>query len=240
MNPMDELTRLNRLIRQFKTVCQSTPDPEQRARVEAEIRDLESYREKIVAESPKGPAPRRGAAQAERADFPVLSRLESSVVPAPADTRGSRAHGCLFQETIHQLSLYTQYFSREYLPLFAAGQPALDASFARQGEALRLTFHDLEGNVRQFLLDCRRMAEDGTGAEVEGETRRQHVAHARRIETDAAAFFRSVESFCDSLAVDLRAPGAAIAEMEDFTSEAVAFLDIPETHAQENRRADRY
>jgi hypothetical protein len=237
---MDELTRLNRLIRQFKTVCQSTPDPEQRARVEAEIRDLQSYREKILAESPKEPAPRRGAAEAERGDFPVLSRLEGSRVPPSADASAVRVHGCPFQETIRHLSLYTQYFAREYMPLFAVGQPALDAPAARQGEALRLTFLDLEGNVRQFLQDCRRMAEDGTGTEVGGETRRQHVAHARRIETDAAAFFRSVESFCDSLAGEGSAPGAAIAEMEDFTSEAVAFLDVPDTEAQENRRADRH
>ncbi len=234
---MDELSHLNRLIRQFKTVCQSTPDPGQRARVEAEIRDLQSYREKIVAESPKGPAPRRGAAEAERADFPVLSRLAGSLAGPPADTR---THGCPFQETIQQLSLYTRFFAQEYLSLFAARQSALDASFARQGEALRRTFHELEGSVRQFLQDCRRMAADGSGSEVEGETRRQHVAHARRIETDAAAFFRSVESFCDSLARSRRTPGAAIAEMEDFTSEAVAFLDIPDTSTQENRRADRY
>jgi hypothetical protein len=150
------------------------------------------------------------------------------------------AHGCPFQETIRQHSLYTQCFAHEYLPLFAARQSALDARSSRQGEELQLAFTDLDRNVNRFLQDCRRMAADGTGSEAEGETRKHHVALARKIEVDAAAFFRSVERFCDSLTGDPRASGDAIAELEDFSSEAVAFLDIPETNAQENRRADRY
>jgi hypothetical protein len=241
MTPMDELTRLNRLIRQFQTVSHSTSDPEQRVRVEGEIRDLQSYRERIVAESPKGPSPRRGAAEVERADFPVLSRLEGVHASLSMGTTGGvPAHGCPFQETIQQLSLYTQHFACEYLPLFAARQSALDGRSSRQGEALLLAFHDLDRNVTRFLQDCRRMADDGTGVEAEGETRKNHVALARKIEADAAEFFRSVERFCDSLTGDKSAPGEAIAEMEDFSSEAVAFLDIPETNTQENRRADRY
>jgi hypothetical protein len=231
---MDELTRLNRLIRQFQTVCHSTPDPEQRARVEGEIRDLQSYRERILAESPKGPGPRRDAREAERADFPLLSRLE-----------GVRAsHGCPFQETIHQLSLYTRYFAQQYLPLFAARQSGLDPRFSGRGEALGVSFHHLDEKVTEFLRGCQRMAGDGMGVEAEGETRRHHVALARLIETDAAGFFRSLERFCDTLGGEdggsPRPLGETIAELEDFSSEAVAFLDVPETSAQENRRADRH
>ena len=84
------------------------------------------------------------------------------------------------------------------------------------------------------------MAENGTGVEAEGETRKHHVSHARTIEADAAAFFRSVEKLCGSLSGETPVPGETLAELEDFTSEAVAFLDIPETSSQENRRADRY
>jgi hypothetical protein len=237
MTPMEELTRLNRLIRQFQTVCQSTPDPEQRARVESEIRDLQDYRERLVADGPKGPAPRRGAVAAELADFPVLSRLEGPPSPGPG---ALRAHGCPFQETIQQLSLYTGHFAREYLPLLDTRRATLDAVSAGQGEAIRLAFYDLEESVARFLQDCRRMAVDGTGVEAESETRKNHVAHARMIETEAAAFFRSVEKFCDSLGREAPPLGHALAELEDFTSEAVAFLDIPETNTQENRRADRY
>ena len=237
MTSMDELTRLNRLIRQFKVVCQSTPDPEQRARVEAEIRDLQGYRERILEEGLKGPAPRRGAAVAELADFPVLSRLEGSPSPEPG---GARPHGCPFRETIQQLSLYTGYFAREYLPLLDERHDTPDAVSSREGEAIRLAFCELEQSVARFLQDCRRMAADGTGTEAESETRKNHVAHARTIETDAAAFFRSVEKFCDSLSGETRPLGHAFAALEDFTSEAVAFLDIPETYTQENRRADRY
>ena len=235
---MDELTRLNRLIRQFQTLSHSTPDPEQRVRVEGEIRELQSYRERIAAEGPKGPGPKRGAWEVPCAEFPVLCRLAASAQsPGAGAVQG---HGCPFQETIHQLSLYTQHFAREYLPLFEARRTDLDARSAQRGEDLRMAFHDLEGNVGRFLHDCTRLVADGTGVEAEGETRTRHVALARRIETDAAAFFRSVESYCDSLSGEASTLREAIAEMEDFTSEAVAFLDVPETNTQENRRADRH
>src|SRR5271157_2789437 len=49
MTPEEEVKGLNKLIRQYETVYRTTPDSDQRERVERQLKDLRSYREKILA-----------------------------------------------------------------------------------------------------------------------------------------------------------------------------------------------
>src|SRR5271169_1503345 len=48
MTPAEEVRGLNKLIRQYETVFRTTPDPDQRVRVQRQLKDLQRYREKIL------------------------------------------------------------------------------------------------------------------------------------------------------------------------------------------------
>jgi hypothetical protein len=49
MTPEEELKRLNRLIRQYEIVYKTTPDADQRERVESKLKELRGYRDMILA-----------------------------------------------------------------------------------------------------------------------------------------------------------------------------------------------
>ncbi len=214
MTAMVELKRLNRLIRQYETVCSSTPDPDQRTRIEGEIRELLDHRERIAGQAARAGGAGQGGGQAEDIEFPFLCGIESGGARAERRAGWARA--------VRVLALYLQHFAREFLPVLAAH--AADARYSRQRDALSAAFRSLDGELASLLEEQARAA-DAAGASP--ELRRRLAAHARALESEAAAFFGSLETFCDTLAKDAR--GEAVAEMEDFASEAAAYLDVPRT-----------
>jgi hypothetical protein len=274
MTPEEELKRLNRLIRQYQTVYRTTPDADQRERVERQLKELQSYRDKILAvnvidtraveEKTEGPD--------ELAEYPLLKKMlaESSTLPpsrAVADFAAANEAPTSAQLEMLHLSLYAGAFEREYLPFLTEKHLKLDFKFSMDRDAFYSSFQALQRKIGNYREENRRLAQGVVSRDMEAEIRKRALKLTRNIEVDAAKFFRAIERFCDELCEDAQGDGVkclncdaeisfdeiegarslqgrpvadALAELEEFAAEAVAYLNIPEIEVQENDRADRY
>ena len=274
MTPEEELKRLNKLIRQYETVYRTTPDADQRERVERQLKDLQSYRQKILAVNviDRREMEEAGDGGDEFAESPVLRRLsaENAIAPAGRGVLSFASKDAAMtsaQKEMFQLSLYAHYFQREYLPFLTEKQLKLDFKFSMDRDGFYNNFQALQRKIDNYREENSRLSEGIVSRDMETEIRKRAFKLTRLIDVDAARFFRAIGRFCDELEEDARGDGVkclnggaaiafdviegrrvlqgrnvsdALAELADFTAEAVAFLNIPEMDAPENERADRH
>jgi hypothetical protein len=268
MTPEEELKRLNRLIHQYETVYRTTPDAGQRGRVERQLRELRSYRDKILAVNEIDPVELDEVVSAnqELADFPILQRLvddnaarrdglevASFAPPEEAPTASQR-------EVFH-LALYVDFFEREFIPFLSEKQLKLELKYSMDRDGFYAGLQAVVRRLANYREEQERLAQGMVSREMEVEVRKRSFKLKRLIEVEAARFFRAVERFSDELEQDARGDGMkclnnrsevffdriegtrmlhgkavsdALAEMREFSSEAVAFLNIPEIESQEN------
>jgi hypothetical protein len=274
MTPEEELKRLNRLIRQYETVFRTTPDPDQRERVERQLKELQSYREKILAvnvidgrkmeEMPEGAD--------EFAEYPILALLRQENAAAPpgrgvAQFSARDVTPTSTQTEMFHLALYARHFELEFLPFLTEKQLKLDFTFSMDRDGFYTVFQSLQRRIGEYREENRRLAEGMVSRDMETETRKRAFKLTRLIGVEAARFFRTIGRFCDELGEDARGDAVkclnceeeisfdmiegsrllqgrkvseALAELEDFASEVVEFLNIPELETPEKERADRH
>jgi len=214
MTREEELKRLNRLIRQYETVYRTTPDPDQRERVERQLKDLQSYRQKILAVNviDRREMEEAGDGGDELAEYPVLKRLSAGNVIASAG-RGvlsfasKDAAMTSAQKEMFHLSLYAHYFQREYLPFLTEKQLKLDFKFSMDRDGFYNSFQALQRKIDNYREENSRLSEGIVSRDMETEIRKRAFKLTRLIEVDAARFFRAIGRFCDELGEDARGDG---------------------------------
>jgi hypothetical protein len=257
MTPEEELKRLNKLIHQYETVYRTTTDAEQRERTARQLKEMKSYRAKILAvnEIDRGQVEEQAPAGDELAAFPILRGL------AAVDSSG------IEDQELARIVLYARHFEGEYLPFLTEKQLKLDFKFSMDRDSFYRRFQGLDRKVKDYL-DERKRLEDGVfSKDVEAEFRKRGFKLKRGIAVEESRFFRALARFAKELVEDASGDGVkclngeaeiafdeiegtkllegktvveALRELQSLADEAVSYLSIPEIETQENERADRY
>ncbi|MGA2478945.1 MAG: hypothetical protein ABSG63_09380 [Spirochaetia bacterium] len=214
MTPEEELKRLNRLVRQYEIVFKTTPDPDQRERVEAKLKDLRDYRAKILAVNVINGSDleEKGAGEDELAEFPILRRLVAANDALPPGRRAAPfsprdVPPTAAQKEMHHLSLFMSYFEREYLPFLTEKQLKLDFKFSLDRDAFYSRFQDLQRKIENFRQENARIADGSVSRDRDLEVRKRANKLTRLTQADAAKFFRAVKRFSGELGEDASGDG---------------------------------
>jgi hypothetical protein len=274
MTPEEELKKLNRLIRQYETIYRTATDGEQRERVGKELKQLQSYRDKILAvnviDGKELEEPPEGTEELD--DFPILKRLAAEADRREAEksiskrNQGSAALSPA-QRAVFYISLYKEYFAKEFIPFLTETRLKLDFKFSMERDSFYRRFQDLERKIVDYQDEYRRLSSGIFTKEMELEVRKRAFKLERILEADASKFFRAVSRFCTELVEDARTDGVkclngddeinfdkiegkrllagetvvrALEELGVLAEEAIEYLNVPELESQENERADRY
>lgn len=257
MTPEEELKQLNKLIRQYETVYRTTPDAEQRERAARQLKEMRSYRAKILAvnviDTKEVEEPVQSGDELEA--FPILKRLSEADVSGIED------------QEIARVILYVRHYQAEYLPFLTEKQLKLDFKFSMDRDGFYRRFQEMDRKVVDFLEERRRLDDGFFSKEMEAEVRKRGFKLKRQIAVEASRFFRSIERFTKELVEDASGDGVkclnadreiafdeiegkkslegktvreALEDLGALATEVVAFLNIPEIESQENERADRH
>ena len=257
MTPEEELQRLNRLIRQYETVYKTTPDADQRDRAARQLREMKSYRSKILAvneidrEKVEEPPDSRDALDG----FPLLKGLVA------ADRRGAE------ETEVSRIILYIRHFESEYLPFLTEKQLKLDFKFSLDRDTFYRKFQELDRRIKDYVEERSRLEEGAFSKDMETEMRKRGFKLQRVIAVEASRFFRSLMRFARELVEDANGDGVkclncageiafdqiegvksleglnvteALELLDSLATEVVSFLNVPEIEGQENERADRH
>jgi hypothetical protein len=257
MTPEEELKKLNKLIRQYETVYRTTPDAGQRERAARQLKEMKSYRAKILAvnviDSKKIEEPLESSDDLDA--FPILRKLAETDVSSIED-----------QETA-LIILSVRHYQSEFLPFLTEKQLKLDFKFSMDRDGFYRRFQELDRRIVDFLEERRRLEEGFFSKDMETEVRKRGFKLKRLIAVEASRFFRSIGRFTKELVEDASGDGVkclnaereiafdeiegkksldgktvlfALGELNALAAEVVAFLNIPEIETQENERADRH
>jgi len=209
MTPEEEVKGLNKLIKQYETVYRTTPDADQKVRVERQLKDLRSYREKILTvnvireqdleeevsgEDPLEHVPQLKALLAKNStDSPAEAVAPFTTGDSPPTTA---------QEEMFHLALYVRQYEREFLPFLTEKQLKLDFTHSLDRDAFYNSFQAIQRKISGYRDESRRLAEGLVSRDMELEIRKRTLKLTRLIQAEAARFFRSIERFCGILIED--------------------------------------
>jgi hypothetical protein len=209
MTPEEEVKRLNKLIRQYETVYRTTPDPDQRERVERQLNELKSYKEKILAvnvvrEQDLDETPPVVDLLAEAPFLKTLAEKNLAAPPADAVAPYSPldAAPTAIQAEMYHLALYLAFFEREYLPFLTEKQLKLDFKYSMDRDAFYNAFQALRRKMGAYGDENGRLQEGLVNREMELEVRKRTVKLTRLILAEAARFFGTIARFCEDLEDD--------------------------------------
>jgi len=258
MNPEEELKNVNRLIHQYEIVSRTTKSDEQRERVEKQISELRSYRQKILEVSIiELEAPKKTEALGE---FKHLRRLLDAECRRPIGERletlaANDAEPTTAQEEIFNLMIYARFFQSEFLPFLTEKRLKLDYKFSLDRDGFYRKYKEIERALDEFRKENARISNGTVRREMEPEILKRIITLKRRIKSDAAKLFRAVHGFCEELMEDADRDGVkclngseeivfddiegrrllagrrvsdALAVLAGFASEVVAYLNVPE------------
>jgi hypothetical protein len=213
MTPEEELARLNRLLAQYQTVYRTTLDPDQKERVERQLRELRSYRDKLVAvnviEDTEVLQPEE---EDELAAFPLLEGLRAENLALPLmHTLGSfaakNAAPTASQEEVYNLALYVRRFEREFLPFLTEKQLKLDFKHSMDRDSFYSIVQGLQRRIAEFREETARIAEGLPKREMEVEAKKRVGKLARLLAVEGARLFRGLQRFADALGEDADGDG---------------------------------
>jgi hypothetical protein len=209
MTPEEEVKGLNKLIKQYETVYRTTPDADQKERVERQLKDLRSYREKILTvnvireqdleeevdgEDPLEHVPQLKALLAKNStDSPAEAVAPFATGDAPPTTA---------QEEMFHLALYVRQYEREFLPFLTEKKLKLDFKYSLDRDAFYNSFQAIQRKISGYRDESRRLAEGLVSRDMELEIRKRTLKLTRLIQAEAARFFRVIERFCGILIED--------------------------------------
>jgi hypothetical protein len=257
MTPEEELRKLNRLIHQYETVYRTTADADQRDRAGRELKELKSYRDKILAVNviDRGKLAEQTAPSDALADFPVLSRLVAG------DTEVWEG-----DQEVRHIALYLGHFEREFLPILTETRLKLDFKHSLERDGFYRRFQEVQRRLDDWHDAHRRLDNGGFNRDLESEVRTRIFKLERNLAVEACRLFRAVQRFAGVLVDDAHGDGVkclngnepvefdriegerllagmpvtdALQTLESFAEEVAAYLRVPDVEGQENDRADR-
>jgi hypothetical protein len=258
MTPEEELKKLNRLIHQYETVYRTTTDAEQKDRASRELKELKSYRDKILAVNviDRGKLAEQPPAADSLVDYPVLAGLVCG------DTEAWEG-----DQEVHHLSLYFSHFEHEFLPFLTETRLKLDFKHSLERDGFYRRYQEVQRRLEDWNEAHRTLDEGGYNRDLESEVRTRIFKLKRVLEVEANRFFRAVQRFAETLVEDARGDGVkclngsdpiefdriegerlltgmtvtdALEALRGLAEEVAGYLRIPDVEGQENDRADRY
>jgi hypothetical protein len=221
MTPEEELARLNRLISQYATVYRTTTDPDQKERVERQVKELRSYRDKLLAvnviENTEVEQPEE---EDELAAFPLLETLRAENVALPygdalESVAAKGANPTASQEEVFNLSLYARRFEREFLPFLTEKKLKLDFKYSMDRDAFYSPLQALQRRIVDYRQETRRLAEGAVNREMEMETKKRTGKMARLLSVEGARLFRGLQHFAADLEEDADGDGVKCLNADD-------------------------
>jgi len=210
MTPEEEVRGLNKLIRQYETVYRTTSDPDQKVRAQRQLKDLQSYREKIIAVHVIN---KKDLVEKDREEIdpleaaPILRELlaKNSTGPraeaVPPFTVGEAEPTRIQQEMFH-LALYIRFYEKEFLPFLTEKQLKLDFGLSFDRDRFYGTFQGIQRKIAAYRDESRRLQEGMVGRDMALEVRKRTSMLTRLIQAEAARFFRAIGRFCAELIED--------------------------------------
>ncbi len=235
MNSAEELGRVDQLIRRYEAVYRTSESVTQKERVEKELKELRSQRQKILAAGDTVPEEKREVDEAvelrhlrrllesesRRAEGDRLEPLAApDAVPTPA------------QQEIFDLMLYTRFFQREFLPFLTAKRLKLDYKFSIDRDGFYHRVKDLERKLDIFREENSRFSDSELNREAEPDMRKRVARLTGQIEADAAKLYGAVKDFCDELVEDAAGDGVKCQNGD----EAIAFDGFEGRHLLEGMK----
>jgi hypothetical protein len=258
MTPEEELRKLNRLIHQYETVYRTTADADQRDRAGHELKELKSYRDKILAVNviDRGKLAEQPSSTDVLTDFPVLSRLVTG------DTEAWEG-----DQEVRHITLYLGHFEREFLPILTESRLKLDFKHSLERDGFYRRFQEVQRRLDDWHEAHRRLDEGGYNRDLETEVRTRIFKLKRSLTVEANRLFKAVQRFAEILVEDARGDGVkclngdesivfdriegerllagmavtdALQELAGLAAEVASYLRVPDVEGQENGRADRH
>jgi hypothetical protein len=209
MTPEEEVKRLNKLIRQYETVYHTTPDPDQKERVERQLAELRSYKEKIltvnvIREEDLDDTPHPVDPLTTAPLLKALAEKNSAAPPAEAvPSYASRGvPPTVIQREMYHLALYLSFFEKEYLPFLTEKQLKLDFKYSLDRDSFYNRLQAIRRQLAAYGDENRRLKEGLVNREMELEVRKRTVKLTRYIQAEAARFFGALQRFCQDLEDD--------------------------------------
>ena len=260
MTPAEELRHLNRLIRQFDSVFKSTRDPLQRDRVTRELRQLKTYKDKLVSFHEIDPRELEDPGdQDELEEQPYLKMAMAA--GGEKESPASKVSAEDYQDReVYQLALYLAFFEGEFLALLSETRLKLDFKHSLERDSFYHRFENLRRLLGDLREDTSRMG-DYLGQKHEEEMRMRSFKKSRNLIMESDKFFRNLQSFSGGLSEDIGASGSvclnprdllrfermggrrhleglsvekALAGLAEFSSEVTRFLNVPQIESQES------
>jgi hypothetical protein len=259
LNPEEELKKTDRLIHQYQIVSRTTKSDEQKDRVERQIQELRSYRQKILDVIVIDTAPPTETEAPTK--FKHLRRLSEAEIHRPKQERiaplaAESAPPTPVQEEIFNLMMYARFFQGEFLPVLTEKRLRLDYKFSLERDSFYGRYKDLERSLNDFREANERLSNGTLRRELEQESYMRLIKLRGRIKSDSAKLFRALHAFCEELIEDADGDGVkclngsaeiafdeiegtrllagrrvtdALVVLSGFSSEVVAYLNVPET-----------
>jgi hypothetical protein len=209
MTPEEEIKRLNRLIRQYETVYRTTPDPDQKDRVERQLAELREYKDKILAvnvireqdlvEEVHPEDPFAGAPLLRELAEKNLLASAAQAVPSFATPD---AKPTPIQLEMYHLALYLKHFEEEFLPFLTEKQLKLDFKYSLDRDGFYNSFQAIQRRMTAYADENRRLQSGQVHRDMELDVRKRAAKLTRLIQTEAARFFTAVTRFCEDLEED--------------------------------------
>ncbi len=223
MTPEAELKSLNKLIKQYETVYRTANDGDQRERVAKELKQLKSYRDKILAvnvfEDISLEEPVLDDDELE--EYPILKRLVELHDEEEQERRKTlvaaedRDEPTASEKEVSRVGLYMDFFEKEYIPFLTEMRLKLDFKFSMERDGFYRRFQELMRKIADYRDEVKRLAEGTFTKEMETEIKKRTFKLKRILEAEASRFFRAIKRFTTELAEDARTDGVKCLNGDD-------------------------
>jgi len=210
MTPEEEVRGLNTLIRQYDTVYRTTTDPDQKVRVQRQLKDLQTYREKlmtvhVISEEDLVEKDEERVDPLESAPLLKVLLAKNGTVPS-ADAvptfSGAETEPTRIQVEMFHLALYMRHYEKEFLPFLTEKQLKLDFGLSFDRDRFYNTFQAIQRKISAYRDENKRLKAGMVGRDMALEVRKRTSMLTRLIQAEAARFFRAIGRFCNELIQD--------------------------------------
>ncbi len=228
MTPEEELKKLNRLIKQYETVYRTATDGDQRERVGKELKQLRSYRDKILAVNvfEEAGLEEPAAADDDLSEYPILAGLireqerereeqarRQELMPAE-----ERDEPTASEIEVSRFGIYMDFFEKEYIPFLTEMRLKLDFKFSMERDGFYGRFQELIRKSADYRDEMKRLLEGAYTKDMETEIRKRTFKLKRILEAEASRFFRAIKRFTTELAEDAKTDGVKCLNGDDVIS----------------------
>lgn len=244
--PSNRRTQIRRNMESLQRKLKSTSNPFQKSSIAGELGRLEKERMQLdsLFDEPEEEAEQ----EAPEEQFPILNQIYRD---SPELLRKSQH----LERDVRAAILYLHRFEAEFLGMFTSRKLRLDVKYSVERDTFYDLYHQVERSLTNYRTEADRIAEGSYAKQYEADVlkRKVEMRHATLVEVEW--FLRRLRRFSKQLVTDIAGDGilcqnpheeleydkldkekllrnATVAEglqmLWDFSSEAVAYLDIPE------------